>query len=460
MAMEFIILGLYLFGLFVLILRSNFFTVEGVKKPLLVSFWVLKLLVGLCFYVIFSCTPAYKDACNSEYFFKSGEKVFWLHNKPPQPTLFLDFMIGKGSNDSTYQAHAEKIGEQWYRQQENSIVNDNRTVIRINALLYAISFRFYSVHILFMCFISFVGSILLFKAFPKQGKKQIYAATVACFLVPSLLFWSVGVLKEPLIVLGLGGFLFYFRKIIMKFSISDLILLILSSLLLFCIKMYVFALILPLSLVLFCCQRKENFILLKQLVSFVFLAAFCLLSHTCFQGKQADVVRAITSQNQRFYNISIEANRPAFHAPNLDGTAKSLVKNIPLALYNSMTKPFAYPVNNFAKACMNLETILLLLLLLVCLIFGNYRRFFKNNFALFCASVSICGFILIGLTMHDAVVLMRYKSIFLPFYVYALLHLLDTDRVLFIFNRRKRRKSDNYDMVKSFEERMNKIMKR
>jgi hypothetical protein len=141
----------------------------------------------------------------------------------------------------------------------------------------------------------------------------------------------------------------------------------------------------------------------------------------------------------------------------LDGSTGTLVKNIPLALYNTVTQPFVRPVNDIVKVLINGETALLASLLIFCLIFGNYRRFSRNNFAIFSVIVCLYGFLLIGLTTHDIGVTMRYKSIFLPFYVYALIHLLDTDRVLRIFRIRKRTKNKDFDIVKGFEERIGKM---
>jgi len=450
--MEVIALGIYLFALTVLILRSQFFTVEGIKKPLLVFLWIFKLIVGLCFFVVFSCYTPYKDACQSEEFFRSGEKLFWL--RKTEPALFANIMLGVNSESAAYKAEAQRISDKWYQCNESNFTNDNRTVIRVNAMLYFISFRFYSVHLLFMCFLSFVGSILLFKAFPKRGKKEIYAAAIACFLVPSTVFWSVGVLKEPLLLLGLGGFLFYFRKLMREFSVPTLLLLILSSLLLLCVKTYVLAIILPMMLVFFWGQTGRRFIWLKYAAVLVFLSGFCLLSHQCFPEKQVDVVHAISSQNQRLMDIQKPAD---FHSPQLDGSTGTLVKNIPLALYNTVTQPFVRPINDIVKVLINGETALLASLLIFCLIFGNYRRFSRNNFAIFSVIVCLYGFLLIGLTTHDIAVMMRYKSIFLPFYVYALIHLLDTDRVLRVFRIRKRTKNKDFDIVKGFEERIGKM---
>ena len=412
--MEIIIFVLYLFGLCMLIFRGKFFTVEGIKKPLLVSLWGVKLLVGVCFYVLFICSSSHKETCNSKVFFESSEKFYWMHSR--ESDIFWDFVIGKeAKSDSVkYQIEAKEI--QWNMQSENPLINDNHTVMRVNMVLYSFC-RFHSVHLLFMCFFSFVGSILLFKAFPKQGRKQIYASTIACFLVPSLIFWSAGVLKEPLLLLGLGGFLFYFRKITDRFSFSALLWLVLSILLLVSVKVYVFVLLLPLLLVFFCCQKHRRFALLKYTAVTVVLGILGWFYATPF------------------------------------------VKNIPLAIYNCLTQPFVRPMNDFASLCMNLETLLIILLLVVCLPFGNYKRFFRNNFAIFSIFVCLYGFILTGMTPHDAGMMMRDKAIFLPFYVYGLVYLLDTNKVMRFFRIRKLRKKKNFDIVEGFEERM-KNMKR
>jgi hypothetical protein len=413
-------------------------------------------MAGVCLYLLSNGSTPYKEAGLSSDFFESSGKLYWISTR--NIPLFADFMVGSGSNSKDYIEEAQEIGVKWHQYGENRMINDNRTVIRVNAMLHFISFHFYPTHILFMCFLSFVGSVLLFKAFPKRGTKQIYAATVACFLVPSLLFWSVGVLKEPLLVLGLGGFLFYFRKIITEFSLSTLFLLIVSILLLLCVKIYVFIVVLPMILICVWCQQKRRLLILKYVAATVLLVGIYLLSHICFPQKQIDIVHAIAVQNQRNYDMLAQnGNLATFNTPHLESNIKSLGENTPLAMYNSLTKPFAYPMDSFVKVCFNLETSVLLLLLVVCLIFGNYRRFSKNNFALFCTILSIYGFLLIGLTTHDLGMLMRYKSIFLPFYVFGLIHLLDTDRVLSIFRIRKRSKNKDFDLVKSFEERMRRM---
>ena len=454
--MEIIVFILYLFGLSLLVFRSKFFRVEGIKKLLLVFLWILKLIVGVYFYAISVGHPPNNEVKLSKDFFASSGKLYWIHSR--EPALFMDFMVGSGSNSEKYKEEVEKIGKKWNQGNENGIVNDNRTVIRINTLLHFISFRFYSVQMLFMCFLSFVGSVLLFKAFPKEGKKQIYAATIACFLVPSLLFWSVGVMKEPLLLLGLGGFLFYFRKIIVKFSFLSLVLLLLSIGLLLCLKIYIFAVVFPMMLVFFWCQKQPRLTVLKYLAATILFGTLFLLSHRYFPQKQIDVVHAVSVKNQQLYNIFLENNEAVtFQTPHLDGSIESLVKNIPLAAYNSLTKPIAYPMDSLAKVCTNLETLILALLLVVCLIFGNYKRFIHNNFAIFCTVVAIYGFLLIGLTTHEMGMIMRYKSLFLPFYLFGLIHLLDTEKVMHFLKIRKRHKKNEFDAIKNFEERIGKM---
>jgi hypothetical protein len=238
------------------------------------------------------------------------------------------------------------------------------------------------------------------------------------------------------------------------FSFFSLFLLILCVLLLLCVKIYVFSIVLPVILVFFFRQQKRRFIFLKYIAATVLLGGLYWLSHLYFPQKQIDAVHSVKVQNQWLYNMMLENGDTAtFTAPLLDGSTESLVKNAPQAMYNALTQPLTRP-DRFWKFCADAETILLLLLLFVCLIFGNYKRFFQNNFALFCVFVSIYGFLLIGLTTHEMVMMMRFKAVYLPFYVFGLVHLLDTERVASVFKFRKRRKKQDFDIVKSFEERM------
>jgi len=457
--MEIIVFFLYLIGLFWIVFRSNFFTVEGVKKPLLVSFWGLKLIAGICFYVVFSGYSLHKDTSISREIFESSEKLYWLNQR--EPALFINIMTGTNSNSNEYIAETTRISDKWYKESENNIFNDNRIIIRFNTLLQFISFRFYSVHILFMCFLSFIGAILLFKAFPKRGKKEVYAATIACFLAPSLVFWSVGVLKEPLLLLGLGGYLFYFKKSFMEeFSLMSLILFLLCTILLASIKIYILAIVLPMSLVYFYCYKKRRFMALKYIAMLAVLGGLFFITHFCFPQKSIDIVNMISAKNQELATIAMANNTaPAFQIPHLDGSPESVVKNIPLALFNSLTQPFACPTKSLLKIFANIETVVLILLLIICVIFGNYKRFLRDNFAIFSIIVCLYGFILIGLITPDTGMIMRYKSLFLPFYIFALIHLLDTNKILYLFKIRKRKKK-NFDPIKDFEERIAQMTKR
>src|SRR5690606_20775170 len=84
-------------------------------------------------------------------------------------------------------------------------LNDNRFIIRLNSLIRFISFGNYWVHVLFFCFLSFSGIILLYRVFSTfvSRKKILFYALLG---VPTISFWGSGITKETIFILGAGVF--------------------------------------------------------------------------------------------------------------------------------------------------------------------------------------------------------------------------------------------------------------
>ena len=146
----------------------------------------------------------------------------------------------------------------WNRSFKTVVPNDNRTIIRINALLHFISFGSYLAHLILMSFFAFLGLMALYQSTILLFPNMQWWAILPIFIIPSTIFWSSGNIKEPILIFAMGFSILYFIKLNIKFDYKKLIGFTLFMLLLFFIKSYIFFLLLPLMLS-YLLQQKFHF---------------------------------------------------------------------------------------------------------------------------------------------------------------------------------------------------------
>lgn len=238
-----IILFLGYTALFVfLIRRMKFFETEHVSRTLISSVFLLKIAAGTALWFIY--TRLYPDRLTADIFkyFDDGKVIY--------NTLFSDpadyFKMLFGIPDASLEHYYRDDMRHWSREFNQGLYNENRTLIRFNALIDLFSFGNYHVHTVFMCFLSTLGLMGIFKAFSAflTGKsKELFAAV---FLLPSVLFWGSGVLKEGLILFALGMCLYHYSKLLNeKMGILRIASVLIFLLLLSITKLYVLLVILP-----------------------------------------------------------------------------------------------------------------------------------------------------------------------------------------------------------------------
>jgi hypothetical protein len=124
---------------------------------------------------------------------------------------FSDYfrMVFGVSNDNTYfDENYYRHMNHWYRMNDYGAYNDDHTIIRVNALIMPFAFGSFHVHTVVMCFLSLCGLTALFRAFKDRLPNKQKALFIAVFLLPSVLFWGSGVLKEGILLFAMG-FLFH-----------------------------------------------------------------------------------------------------------------------------------------------------------------------------------------------------------------------------------------------------------
>jgi len=147
-------------------------------------------------------TYHYTDRSTADIFKYFDDAKVMYSSAFEHPIDFLKMLTGLGNDNSYFDLTYYNRMNHWYRHY-SAYYNDNHTIIRWNALVMFLSGGHFMVHTVFMCFLSTLGLIGIFRSFSDHSAPR--PLFLLLFLTPSLSFWGSGVLKEGLVLFGLGG---------------------------------------------------------------------------------------------------------------------------------------------------------------------------------------------------------------------------------------------------------------
>ncbi len=236
-------------------IKAPFFRLEGVNRKFLPALLLIKVALGTFIALIY--TYYYPDRLKADVFKYFDDSKIMYEALFDKPLDYLKMLLGMG-NDSPYFDNYYTQMNNWYRQYENNIYNDSHIIIRFNAFVRLFSFGYFSVHTVFMSFIAIAGQTALFKFFRNNTTLLTGPLLLASFLIPSVLFWSSGVLKEGLLFFGMGFLLHFSHKLLHKFNVIAALWVLLSIVLLAYLKFYIMVSLLPLLLAFYWCVKTNN----------------------------------------------------------------------------------------------------------------------------------------------------------------------------------------------------------
>lgn len=249
-----ILLSLFYACLFIwIIFRWRLFRCDGISKQSLSLLFVVKMAVGILLTLIYTYYYTVREEADIFKFFDDSKYIFNALFVNPLHYLQLVFGINADADYlQTYVAGTKYWAVQTDAYQEftgtlnANFFNAHRLITRFNAVVRIFSFGHYTVHVVFMCFLSLMGLTAMFKSFYPFLKEKRKGLLVAVFLLPAVLFWSSGVLKEGFIFLTLGFFIYAFFDLMQKPRISSLLVWVITGIFLTMLKYYLLAaLILP-----------------------------------------------------------------------------------------------------------------------------------------------------------------------------------------------------------------------
>ncbi len=407
---------LYLAFFMQVIFKWRFFEIEGTQKKHFAFFFLLKVAAGILLTLIY--TYYYTDQAKADIYRYFNDSKVISSVLFVDPMAWLKIMTGFGIDEPEVFNYV--LPTQYFSHPGSDIVTNNTFIIRVNVLFNYLSFSNIYINTLFLNFASFIGLTALFKALRPYfaGFQQILF--VPLFLLPSVLFWSSGLLKESLLFAALG--IYWFTEIDQKFSSWQRISVGLIAVFFLAYTKLQVAIIAFVFVNGFWSWRKYS--IYTRLLASVIAVAY--LSY--FYGNYACYI--LIEKRNEFIELAItESAGSSFDANILEPTIPNLIKLLPEAFINSVLRPFVWDGGKVFQKVFAVENLFFLLAVLLPL---RYFKLPKDEKLLLCLTFlffALANYMIIGITVPVMGAIVHYRVIAAPFLLLAFLLATDLERL-------------------------------
>jgi hypothetical protein len=318
------------------------------------------------------------------------------------------------------------------------------------------SFGSYSIINLVFSLISFSGVWRLFKFFYELYPHLHKKLAIAIIYLPTFIFWSSGILKDP-ICTAMIGFLTYamYSMVVKKESIiKNSLVIMLSGYTLGLVKSYILVSYVP-FLVLFILLLKLK--MLQKVSSKIFLllslAVLGLIGFLVVADRLQEemgslafdkISESVQQTQSNFINMADLAESSFSLGVDFDGSPGSLVKMAPAAINATLFRPYIWESKKISTLLSSLESLALMLLTLYVLVKAGITTFIgsilKSPAIMYCFLFSILFAVFVGATTLNFGTLVRYKIPCMPFYIIAMVLILERKKALIIKAAEKKEK--------------------
>jgi hypothetical protein len=286
-----------------------------------------------------------------------------------------------------------------------------------------------------LSFIGLTGIYRTYLYFYKHHTKQLL---FSCFLIPSVLFWGSGILKESILLFSIGIFIYSFTNLLYnKKKTSYYFAVILTLGLLAITKTYVLIVLIP-SIFAWILIRLFNISKIKLVFFSVNIGLILIAFNLKYVHPSLDLTGNLKYKQHDFINVARDTKAGStIKLGRLDDSSFSYIKNIPNALINGFFRPSLLEVKNIFYVFSAFENTLLLVLLIITILFYKKPTIHQKSILNFGLYFSILLALLIGLTVPVLGAIVRYKVPFMPFIVGNLIVCIDYQKILNLLKKRK-----------------------
>lgn len=296
--------------------------------------------------------------------------------------------------------------------------NANRLVTRVNTVLLFFTGPNIWALVVWYCTISTWGLLLLYKALQPFVAGRLWLFKAVLFLTPSALFWQSAPMKEPLLLLGLGLFIYHFLALTKRFSWFTITVAAFSFWLIVLCKYYVAA-----ALVLPCigygiCTIKPK-INPAYIYAWVLWGGVLAATASVYVSPQKNLFTILSNKRAEAVQSALYAEAKELMFTNrVEPHPVNYIKALPQTAHVAFLEPASLSKGALI-AVSTLENSAILLLILY-LLFTLKPPAANTPIVLFLAVYALVLLYIIAFTTPIAGGIVRYKTAAIPFLLVAL----------------------------------------
>ena len=321
-----------------------------------------------------------------------------------------------------------------FDKKEGGMIEANhRLIIRFHTILRFISHGSVYIHSLIFCFLSFIGCVAAYRAlqpFFEYGHERLLVIPV--FLMPSILFWSSGLLKETLVMFFFGMLLFSaFRLLSLGNIFTNLVIITVCILFLYLLKPFIALSFLASYYIMATINFKGYIRIIAGLVG-LGIVLWIFYAHNTFV---CEVMARLISKRNEFVQLGLKMKAGSLADSTLrDPDCTGALNLIPSAMYNMFFQPFVWSRGLFEKV-FGVENLFVLLFTISALFYFKRPKRAKLQLAVFSLTFFLLNYLLIGITVPIIGALVRYKIFGFMFYLILVFSFMSLRKLISDFRK-------------------------
>jgi hypothetical protein len=368
-----------LFG--ALIWRWRFFHLNGINWNWMLCVFALKIGAGILLWAVYN----YHYNFRSDTFIYFDDAMVIRNLWSEDRHAFWSFFWGTGTDHPSLAYVHDRLNT-WTRNYNYGLTYDGPTIVRINLIISFLSMGYYHVHTVVMCFMSFIGLTAIYKTFqPLFERKHVYLF-VSCFLIPSVVFWSSGVLKEAPLIMAIGLLIFSFTELLRNPKKIFLWPVLGSAIfLMIFLKEYVLMSLVPALLSLIVIRLFSGKYVLQIFIG-IHLACFLLAMNASSFFVGGNFLYVLQKKQTDFYNVTqLVGAQSGIERIDLHSYG-SMLMGYPQAFANTYLRPHVFEMKTLFYWPVAIENLFFLLLLI--LPFFRFQKLSEEHWKFFLFSLS------------------------------------------------------------------------